>query len=69
MKAFLARDSDGKLFLYSPNPPIRFTHSSEWIAECNSDNVSNIDQDLFPEVKWEDEEPTEINIEIVNKHQ
>ena len=27
-----------------------------------------IDNDLFPEVKWEDEEPTEINIEIVNKH-
>ena len=62
----------GKLsatFLYAPNSPIRFTHSREWIAECKSDTVSSIDQDLFPEVKWEDEEPTEINIEIVNKQQ
>lgn len=69
MKAFLARDLNGELFLYAPNSPIRFTHSREWIAECKSDTVSSIDQDLFPEVKWEDEEPTEINIEIVNKHQ
>ena len=69
MKAFLARDLNGELFLYAPNPPIKFAHSREWISECKSDTVSSIDQDLFPEVKWEDEEPTEINIEIVNKHQ
>lgn len=68
MKAFLARDLNGELFLYAPNPPIKFTHSREWISEYKSDTVSSIDQDLFPEVKWEDEEPTEINIEIVNKH-
>lgn len=67
MKAFLARDLNGELFLYTPNPPIKFT--KEWVSECKSDTVSSIDQDLFPEVKWEDEWPTEINIEIVNKHQ
>lgn len=67
MKAFLARDLNGDLFLYAPNPPIKFT--KEWICEYKSDTVSSIDQDLFPEVKWEDEGPTEINIEIVNKHQ
>ena len=66
MKAFIARDSDGGLYLYYPNPPIKFT--KEWVNEHDSDALC-IDQDLFPEVKWEDEEPTEINIEIVNKHQ
>lgn len=67
MKAFLARDLNGELFLYTPNPPIKLT--KEWVSEYKSDTVSSIDQDLFPEVKWEDEGPTEINIEIVNKHQ
>ena len=67
MKAFLARDLEAELFLYTPNPPIKLT--KEWLSECKSDTVSSIDDNLFPEVKWEDEEPTEINIEIVNKHQ
>ena len=67
MKAFIARDLDGSLYLYKPNPPIKGT--KEWINEYESDIISRLDDDLFPEVKWEDEEPTEINIEIVNKHQ
>lgn len=67
MKAFIARDSNGRLFLYAPNPPIKFT--KEWMVRHTSDVAAHIDKNLFPEVKWEDEEPTEINIEIVNKHQ
>lgn len=67
MKAFLARDSDGKLFLYTPNRPVKLKR--EWITKYTSDIISLIHKDLFPEVKWEDEEPTEINIEIVNKNQ
>lgn len=35
----------------------------------NTVKIVKIDSMLFPEVKWEDEEPTEINIEIVSKHQ
>ena len=67
MKAFIARDSDSKLFLYSPNPPIK---SKEiWIKASRTDTLSAINENLFPEVKWEDKEPTEINIEIVNKQQ
>lgn len=67
MKAFIARDSDGKLFLYSPNPPIKET--TQWISLDGRSSIFRIDDGLFPEVKWEDKEPTEINIEIVNKHQ
>lgn len=67
MKAFIARDSDGRLFLYFPNPPIKET--TQWILLDGRSSVCNIDDELFPEVKWEDKEPTEINIEIVNKHQ
>ena len=67
MKAFLARDSNGLIFLYHPNPPIK--EKKIWIKAFRTDTLSAINKDLFSEVKWEDEEPTEINIEIVNKHQ
>lgn len=67
MKAFLARDLDGRLFLYYPNPPIKI--KKVWEITAMSDNIFMIGYDLFPEVKWEDKEPTEINIEIVSKHQ
>ena len=67
MKAFLARDSDDGLYLYYSSPPIK---SEEiWVSLYTPRNTFKIDNDLFPKVKWEDEEPTEINIEIVNKHQ
>ena len=67
MKAFIARDLDGSLFLYSPNPPIKMKNI--WVKAYSKDILSSINPNLFPEVKCEDEEPTEINIEIVNKHQ
>lgn len=66
MRAFIARDLDGRLLLYSPTPPIRT--GIQWLSSSPK-SVFIIDNDLFPEVKWEDKEPTEINIEIVNKHQ
>lgn len=67
MKAFIARDLDGRLFLYSPNPPIKDT--TQWNSLDGRNSIFKIDDGLFPEVKWKDKEPTEINIEIVNKQQ
>ena len=67
MKAFIARDSTGSIFLYHPNPPSKAKEI--WIKATRTDTLSAINENLFPEVKWEDEEPTEINIEIVNKQQ
>ena len=80
MKAFIARDSDGGLYLYYSNPYLKPPIKSEKILKTekmwvslytprNTVKIIKIDSMLFPEVKWEDEEPTEINIEIVNKHQ
>ena len=69
MKAFIARDSDGDLYLYTPKPPIK--GAEIWVSICkieyNTYNTFKIDNDLFPDVKWEDEEPTEVSIEIVGK--
>lgn len=67
MRAFIARDSDGSVFLYHPNSPIKAEIG--WKRASRTDTLSSINQNLFPEVKWEDKEPTEINIEIVNQQQ
>lgn len=71
MRAFIARDSAGDLYLYTQKPPMK--GAEIWVStskiEYNTYNTFKIDNALFPEVKWEDKEPTEINIEIVNKHQ
>lgn len=67
MKAFIARDKDGDLYLYTPNSPTKL--GVIWQLTYKSGYTTfKIDNALFPEVKWEDKEPTEINIEIVNKH-
>ena len=67
MRAFIARDLDGALYLYTSNPPIKAEEG--WVPSSKLDTLSSLNWKLFPEVKWEDKEPTEINIEIVNKHQ
>lgn len=50
---WVARDKDGDLFCYEAKPckGLRF-----WMGD---DNV-HLPDNLFPEVKWEDEEPREL---------
>lgn len=60
---WVARDKDGYLFLYGEKPKKEF---SSWVSpECF--NLFILDVDLFPEVKWEDEEPTEVELIIKQK--
>lgn len=60
LKAWVAREKDGRLYLYL-SPPRK--GSREWLPDINTDYFK-IDRDLFPEVKWEDEEPKEVSITI-----
>lgn len=60
LKAWVAREKDGRLYLYL-SPPIK--RSRQWLQDINT-YCLKIDRDLFPEVKWEDEEPTEVRITI-----
>lgn len=64
MKTYIARDRDGELCLYFGQKP--FKGSDFWDIE-SLDNMIYLNSDLFPEVKWEDAEPTEVSIEIVGK--
>lgn len=65
LKAWVAREKDGRLYLYLA-PPRK--GSGEWLPDINT-AYFKIDRDLFPEVKWEDEEPKEIELSIHNKEE
>lgn len=66
-KAFIARDNDNELFIYFGQKPYKAKYA--WALD-EGEHVSFAkipDKDLFPEVTWEDEIPTEVTIEIVGK--
>ena len=56
LEAWVARDKNGMLYLYLAKPK---KYKSKWYPNIRSDYFE-IDRKLFPEVKWEDEEPTEL---------
>lgn len=55
--AWIARDKDGKLFLFEEEP-IKCT--SAWMG----DRYFRIDCELFQEVRWEDKEPKKVKVTI-----
>lgn len=59
LKAWVARDEDGSLYMYSAQPKKKrdFWHASEA-------GFMKIDDSLFTEVQWSDEEPKEIRLSI-----
>jgi hypothetical protein len=60
---YAARDRDGDLYLYKKKP---VKYSESWqLCSDNPHDFYKLDSSLFPEVKWEDEEPTEV--ELVKK--
>lgn len=65
-KAYIARNKNGDLYIYTKGKP--YKGACIW-ATGHPNCAAKIDNHILPEIKWEDEEPTEINIEIVNKKQ
>ena len=60
IEAWVARDKDGMLYLYLAKPR---KHQSKWLPNICFDFIELI-RESFPEVKWEDEEPTEVSITV-----
>ena len=60
VKVWIARDEDGSLYAYS-NPPAKF--EEHWELGGFSSNLL-LDESRFPEVKWEDDKPTEAYITL-----
>lgn len=60
---YVARDKGGDLYLFQTRPR-KSDKLNIWIEECIYKTIK-LDSSLFPEVSWEDEEPTEV--ELVKK--
>lgn len=61
LKAWVARDYDGSLYMY-PDKPKKM--SDNWYAA--GVGYMKLDDSLFTEVQWSDEEPKEIRLSIRN---
>ena len=58
LKAWVARDYDGSLYMYPDKPKKR---SGKWYAP---NGFMGLDDSLFPEVQWSDGGPKEIELSI-----
>lgn len=59
---WLARDSDNFLYLYVGTKP----HKHNFVWNSLTTDIMRLDSDSFPEVQWEDEEPTKVKLVIDN---
>ena len=57
---WVARDKNNWLYLYTEKPE---KGRNEWDSD---EDTIEINSSLFPEVKWEDKEPTEVDIVLKN---
>ena len=62
LKAWVARDDDGSLYMYSDKPKklIDYWHAA-------GVGYMKLDDRLFHDVQWSDEEPKEIKLSIMEK--
>lgn len=68
MKLWIARNKNGDLNLFDEMPQRAFCW---WLVDyadrLRANDPIKLDKHLFPEVKWEDDEPTEVELKIVKK--
>ena len=65
LTVWVARDEDDYIFLHASKPIKSIEYGC--FAEHNCNLVVGINKELFPFVKWEDKEPTEVEITIRKK--
>ena len=64
MKLYVERDKNGMLYLYTDEVIKR---DDCWTCSYPDEKMVEIDNKLFPNVKWEDNEPTEVELIIKKK--
>ena len=62
IEAWVARDEDGMLYLYTAKPK-----KKSYLWHAPKVGYVKLDDSLFPEVQWSDEEPKEIKLSIMEK--
>lgn len=62
--AWIARDESEKLFMYTRKPAKSKSCEMWYLDTKKSGTVMEMDMRKFPQVKWEDEEPTKVELTI-----
>lgn len=65
IKGWVARDKDGRLLFYT-DKPWKYEEKSWAVPEGE---WMEIDKSWYPDVKWEDEEPTETSITMIDERE
>lgn len=66
---WIARDKNGLLAIYKQKPN-KYKSLGQWGNMENPISYACVDDailDLFPEIKWEDEEPRELVLKLINE--
>lgn len=63
---WIVRDADGGLFLFTARP-FKKKYAGLWFNPCEWGCTTELPCELFPEVKWTDDEPTEVELVIKTK--
>ena len=64
---WIARDKNGSLYVFVSRPYKNYKTLSWDKTGGYDEEVMSIDSDLYPEVKWKDEEPRELILKPVNE--
>lgn len=63
---WVARDKNGSLHLFSSKP---FRNGLYWISRISNVDINiYLHPNMFPEVKWEDEEPRELILKPIENN-
>lgn len=62
--AWIARDEDGGLYCFYHGKPIKVDGGDWELPTKNYWDYVSLDKNLFPQIKWEDEEPTKVELTI-----
>lgn len=58
---WIARDLDGTLYVYNQKPYKTYRRElGEWCSESKTFTLDYLFENIFPNIRWEDEEPTRI---------
>ena len=61
---WIARDKNGDLWLHKEKPIKTY---DQWSSMGSVEWVALVDKSFFSEVKWEDEEPRELVLKLINE--
>ena len=63
---WIARDKNRELYVFEEKP-IKNKNFENWTLRAADENYMRINPNLFPEVKWSDEEPRELVLKPIKE--